>query len=730
MRRGLLNFCNCVASACGGRTKPAGRKTNCKSVKLYESAKRDNIIYRRISFLEKTIERVYTIRRYISFSKNRVELKRYCIMVSLMLMSENIKESQILKLAFEQRGITVLESKPDHQNFLKALQYLPDLFMLELPKVNTQQLRFAASLRHHKKTKTLMIIAYGDQISPEMKRGVAQYGVNHYFERPLKFSMLISTIEKYLKQKNKELEKQEPKATDRDKDMELLLSADVLPMKKIETMVAYVSNMLAFPFTVAKTLSLADSATSAANDLAKVIEADPVMCSNILKVSNSIFFATVGRRISSIKDAVVRIGLKETKRIVLNMSVMKLFDDKNKNLGFDRTDFWYHSMCAGLIAERLAKRMGTINAEEAFLAGLLHDFGIIILDEFFAPIFSKCLEETTNKGGIFIHHERLMLKITHNDVVKELFGKWKLPETISYAVTQQYDFAGLKNAMESPEKRMSLCVAIGNILAKTLCIGGECDQWVDPVDEWFLKEAKLSVGFSQDFIDDLFKEVNVYREFLKLEPRDFLKPHQETEDLGVSTVTVVAPGSELFIPIIPYLIRKSIKVNRVSLAEAASKLDKTCDMVILWSPPPIDDKMITDYTHVVKMSPPNEADAAPKMVPLIVITDPDKAFPKDVDKKGVSVMPRAFDLRQFDEVLISTAKGTPVNMLGNFQEKKAPPTPATVAVPESTPAPGVTPEAAPVAASPSPTDSKTAAVKPAAAVAPVTAPAGVPVPKV
>ncbi len=575
-----------------------------------------------------------------------------------MLVAENERESQILKMAFEQRGVTVLLSKAQYQNYIKTLQYQPDIILMELPRTHMQQLHFAELLKAHKKAKRIPIIGYGDSMDTVEKNGAVKVGINYYFDRPLKFSVLVKTIETLLKQFNKNLDVKAP-AQDKEKDIELLLASDTLPLKKIEIMSSYVATILAFPFTVAKVLSLAESEKAGANDLARVIEADPVLSTQILKLSNSVLFASLNRRISTIKDAIVRIGFKETKRLVMSMSVMQLFDPANKSLGFDRIAFWCHSLATSIIAERLARRAGGINSDEVFLAGLLHDFGIIILDEFFPTIFSKVLEDTANSGGLFIEREKMMLGIHHNDVVAELFTKWKLPELVREGIVHQYDADGYKDAIDTPEKKYSVCVAMGNALAKTVSVGKECDQFVSPLPNQFFAFAKMQTGFSKTFLEEVYNELKIYKEFLKLDMPD---PASNREGLSISEKThvgIMNMTPDVFVPPLLFFQKEGINVNLMVNAGGLAKYDGVFDLVFVWGGEKTTVEEINSLSHIVRFAEtPPPPESPPVFCPIMAMIPPEsgETFQKPL-LKSLSCAYNRIDLRQLDKFTSSVLMG-------------------------------------------------------------------------
>jgi HD-like signal output (HDOD) protein/DNA-binding NarL/FixJ family response regulator len=585
-------------------------------------------------------------------------------MVSLMLVAENERESQILKVAFEQRGITVLASKARYQNYVKALQYLPDIILMELPRPCIEQLHFAALLKGHKKARRIPIIGYGDAMETAEKNGIVKVGVNYYFTRPLKFTQLIKVIETLLKQFNKNLDAKPP-AQDKEKDIELLLAGDTLPMKKIEIMSSYVTSLLAFPFTVTKVLSLAESLKAAASDLARVIESDPVLSTQILKLSNSVLFASLNRRISTIKDAIVRIGFKETKRLVMSVSVMKLFDQSTNSLGFDRLGFWCHSLACGIIAERLARRVGTVNSDEVFLAGLLHDFGIIVLDEFFPTLFSKILEDTTNSGGLFIEREKMLLGIHHNDVLGELFTKWKLPEFVREGIVRQYDVESFKDAIDTPEKKYAVCVAMANNLAKTVSLGRECDQYVTPLPGQFFSFAKMPTGFTTAFLDEVYSEMNVYREFLKLDIPDAAAKSEGVVLSDKTRIGVVNLASDVFVPPLLFYQKEGFNINLMDAGGDCRRYNSSFDLIHVWAGAQTTPDQVRAFTKIVKYAetkPPPESQ--PVFTPVLVLLPLENApaFRDGAAGRDISCAYNRLDVRQLDKFASTLLLGRTISL--------------------------------------------------------------------
>lgn len=447
-------------------------------------------------------------------------------MLTLMLVTANEREKKILNMAFEQHQIKVIEAQPDHASYIKALQYSPDIVLLEFPSYYTEQLHFSNNINNSvSKKKKILIIGYGAKMVSAEERALQANGVKHYLIRPLKFSLVMKHIEEHLGvfAPEKIVWKSKNSSDIEENYIETMFNIDVLPTKKLEILSERIDSLLAFPFTVLRVLQLADDESSGASDLAQVINADPVISANIIKLANTVFFASRNRRIATIKDAIIRIGFKETKHLTMAMSVMNLLGEETDNIGFDRMEFWYHSLAVAVISERLSKGVNKVNSAEMFLNGLLHAFGIILLDEFFADLFERLLTKTTDKGGSFLETEKELMIVTHNDLTQRLFEKWKIPPQIS---------DGIKNAdninsiiEKSPdniteEEYRGIILYFADILAKSLGIGSECDFYIPKVESEIFDLLKLSTGINANFIESVSQDVDLFRRFLKLEEPD------------------------------------------------------------------------------------------------------------------------------------------------------------------------------------------------------------------
>jgi len=502
-------------------------------------------------------------------------------MVSLLLVIHHPKEQSILKMAFQQRGVQVVEGKPGYEHYVKILQFSPDFILIELPKYNHNELKFAKLLATHKRMSKTPILGYGDPIISSIKRGIMQQGFLNYYDRPLRFSQLLVDLEKLLKKKNKKLDTHE-EVKDKKSDTALLLDPQTKPMQKLKIISNYVEKMLAFPFTVSKVLSITASAKTGAGDLAKAIEVDPVISANILRLSNTVLFASSNHRIASVKEAIVRIGFNEIKKIAMAMSVVELFDNKRESLGFDRMHFWYHSLAVGIISAKIAKFEGKINTEEAFLVGLLHDFGVIVLDEFFPEILFELLKQTTDSNNGFTTASIKTIGITQYDIVGDLFPRWKIPDHLVNAISQLNQIQATVQGDKNPSTTIAMCVHVANIVAKSLFIGKECDQFLCPVDHEIFSQLRLLSGITPQFIENITNEINFFADFLGLKRCTF-PLDEDIPCYGKELhIALLSPKGLLFNPLSLAIKQKKFKVKSFSHDVDSNKLQQKFDLILIW----------------------------------------------------------------------------------------------------------------------------------------------------
>ena len=179
------------------------------------------------------------------------------------------------------------------------------------------------------------------------------------------------------------------------------------------------SPLPAFPDSALRILRLLDRADSSVGQIEKVAAADPVVAGNLVRVANSALFMGYAE-VSTIGSAVVRLGYGTTRKIVLATVFRPIFTRPSTR------PLLRHSLEAAELAHHLAARAPAIDREEAFLCGLLHDIGKLLLDRL--NLFDSArMQGLLDHGCPPVYAENLLIGCDHGAAGADIAAHWKLP---------------------------------------------------------------------------------------------------------------------------------------------------------------------------------------------------------------------------------------------------------------------------------------------------------------
>jgi len=187
-----------------------------------------------------------------------------------------------------------------------------------------------------------------------------------------------------------------------------------------------IESMPAFPKSVQQVLELADDINCNPRELVRVVEHDPVLTGRMLRVVNSAYFG-LSRRISSVKEALAFIGLNTLKNVALTLAAVGALPRHNE-AGLSVDDFLSRALAVGATSRWLASRsgLGIRDSDRAFLAGLLHDFGLVVLALQRPQLYRELMEAHGNSGRPLYEIELEALGTHHYELGAQVAEKWKL----------------------------------------------------------------------------------------------------------------------------------------------------------------------------------------------------------------------------------------------------------------------------------------------------------------
>ena len=217
----------------------------------------------------------------------------------------------------------------------------------------------------------------------------------------------------------------------------------MLSKDKTFSLIQKSGNLPTLPAILLKLLAACDSDDTPMSDISAIISKDPVLSFKVLQLVNSAYY---GFRYSfnGIDQAVVYLGANTIKNLAVTMSVHQVFQQKRFQTikHFNINIFWYHSLMCATLAKRIAVKTGFTNIDEAYLSGLLHDIGRLILVSTFPKEHETILTETKDRNNT-LWAESQLLGVTHCETGGWLMQKWRLGSMMADAIRYHH---------ETPEK--------------------------------------------------------------------------------------------------------------------------------------------------------------------------------------------------------------------------------------------------------------------------------------
>jgi HD-like signal output (HDOD) protein len=204
----------------------------------------------------------------------------------------------------------------------------------------------------------------------------------------------------------------------------------------------HLTNLPTLPEIATRLMTMVNDPRTSTSDVADIIGQDPSLSSKVLRLANSAFYG-MPSKITTINHAVVLLGFKVITTIVLSITVFDMFpENKRSRELFDRRAFWLHSLCCGLVAKQLAmhvKRRFLFDPEETFCAGLLHDIGKVVLEQYLHVEFHAALKHARDHKLPMHLAEKKVLGFTHADTAEWLTASWGLPAEILKPLARHHD---------------------------------------------------------------------------------------------------------------------------------------------------------------------------------------------------------------------------------------------------------------------------------------------------
>jgi HD-like signal output (HDOD) protein len=198
--------------------------------------------------------------------------------------------------------------------------------------------------------------------------------------------------------------------------------------KRIAKMVGRIKDLPPLPTLVSKVLQMLSDPETPFEDIESVISRDQALVAKLIKVGNSALYGGL-QKVSSLRQVLTRLGLKTTRNLVLTASTRSYFLNNRKTMRVWGQFLWQHAVETGLAARRIAEITHYPDPEEAFVGGLIHDIGKLIMLMLFAKPYIEILKMKKVNQVASKSAEMRVLNCNHEQIGRLLMDRWNMPES-------------------------------------------------------------------------------------------------------------------------------------------------------------------------------------------------------------------------------------------------------------------------------------------------------------
>lgn len=221
----------------------------------------------------------------------------------------------------------------------------------------------------------------------------------------------------------------------------------------------------AMPQVASKVLELSSDPNTSAQQLQQIIADDQAMTARILKIANSAMYSC-SRKVKTLTEAIVMLGFNSIRSLVVTSAARNLYNTRKSTTGLKERLLWEHSIGVAFACRLLVQERIPGLAEEAFLAGLMHDIGKLVLNLRVPEEFDEIVQQVYNENCAFNQTEKQVLGFDHAEVGALLVRKWNLSPVLEDTILQHHNPEAM--TVDNP---LLLYLDLGNKVCHKLGIG-------------------------------------------------------------------------------------------------------------------------------------------------------------------------------------------------------------------------------------------------------------------
>ncbi|HAI10414.1 MAG TPA: hypothetical protein DCM28_01835 [Phycisphaerales bacterium] len=278
----------------------------------------------------------------------------------------------------------------------------------------------------------------------------------------------------------------------------------------LEEMIAKITEVSTLPHIALKLIRICQNPNTDPRELCDVLSSDPVMTGKVMSCVNSSAYGLT-HPVTSLHRAVCLLGYAQLRDLAMTASVASVFKHNETCGSYVRANLWRHMVAVAICSRMIAARCELPEFEEVYLAGLLHDIGIILIDQYEHTAFSNMMHDFPQHAGVNLALvEQGRLGYDHTMLGERVAMLWGLSEELGDTIRHHHQVT----RYEGKSPRMIACVDLANLIC-TLRGWSSIGHKLIAANQWSLDQLKLTTLDVQIINDDLHAEVRLYRELIR-----------------------------------------------------------------------------------------------------------------------------------------------------------------------------------------------------------------------
>lgn len=203
--------------------------------------------------------------------------------------------------------------------------------------------------------------------------------------------------------------------------------------KRLESILNSIEQIRPMPSSVTRILNALETPGTGASLVAEFLGLDQALAANVLQAANSVLLG-YGPTCTNLTDAVMRLGFKRIRTIMLGVSVSGSLANNLAGYRLGAGELWNHSVATAIVSQWFARSLSYPNPEDAYVAGLLHDIGKLLLDQFALADYERLFDYVQNYNLAIWQVEQKLFSIDHAKVGGLMAKKWNFPPALVDAI--------------------------------------------------------------------------------------------------------------------------------------------------------------------------------------------------------------------------------------------------------------------------------------------------------